>query len=237
MVLLETGGPATAAAAAAHHFGRSVGVAAVTAAHHTVAVAQSESGRTVLPESKSLIQGLVDYEYFSKQRSLAEIVQHALLEPHPSFKLFAYEDLWSWVLFTVLFIALVIFDNCWLMRNHRVLTFKQACSYMLFWVGCAVAFNVWIFARYGGDSAYQWATGYLLEWMLSVDNLFVFHMVFDMYGCPDQLKHKPLFWGIVGAVVFRILAFGNLGICFRAFVGIWILEIWAFVFTRVWPFL
>jgi tellurite resistance protein TerC len=47
-------------------------------------------------------------------------------------------------------------------------------------------------------------TGYLLEWMLSFDNLFVFHLIFQSYACPDELKHKPLFWGICGAVFFRL---------------------------------
>ena len=49
--------------------------------------------------------------------------------------------------------------------------------------------------------------GYILEWMLSVDNLFVFHMIFDIYGTPDQLKHKPLFYGIIGAIFFRMVFF------------------------------
>merc|ERR1719161_2538313 len=48
-------------------------------------------------------------------------------------------------------------------------------------------------------------SGYLLEWMLSFDNLFVFHLIFETYKTPDNLKHKPLYWGICGAVFFRLV--------------------------------
>jgi tellurite resistance protein TerC len=50
----------------------------------------------------------------------------------------------------------------------------------------------------------MWMSGYMLEWMLSFDNLFVFHMIFSVYCCPDNLKHRPLYLGIMGAVVFRL---------------------------------
>jgi tellurite resistance protein TerC len=57
----------------------------------------------------------------------------------------------------------------------------------------------------GTNNAFNWMTGYLLEWMLSFDNLFVFHLIFQSYATPDFLKHKPLFWGICGAVFFRLI--------------------------------
>ena len=58
---------------------------------------------------------------------------------------------------------------------------------------------------YGPNQAFMWMSGYMLEWMLSFDNLFVFHMIFTIYGCPDHLKHRPLFLGICGAVFFRLI--------------------------------
>merc|ERR1719380_39160 len=57
----------------------------------------------------------------------------------------------------------------------------------------------------GHSSAFAWGSGYLLEWMLSFDNIFVFHLIFQVYNTPDELKHKPLFWGICGAVFFRLI--------------------------------
>merc|ERR1719401_742157 len=69
----------------------------------------------------------------------------------------------------------------------------------------AASFCGWVSYAKGANSGYMWMTGYLLEWMLSFDNLFVFHMIFSVYGCPDNLKHRPLYLGILGAVVFRLV--------------------------------
>merc|ERR1719473_1517908 len=69
----------------------------------------------------------------------------------------------------------------------------------------AFAFCGYIYFRNGSASAFDWSSGYMLEWMLSFDNLFVFHMIFQTYATPDHLKHKPLFWGICGAVFFRLV--------------------------------
>merc|ERR1719218_316165 len=69
----------------------------------------------------------------------------------------------------------------------------------------AFCFCGWISYTRGESQAYMWMSGYLLEWMLSFDNLFVFHMIFSVYGCPDNLKHRPLYLGIMGAVVFRLV--------------------------------
>merc|ERR1719305_848986 len=82
-----------------------------------------------------------------------------------------------------------------------------AVVYTLFWVACACAFCGWVYWYYSPSSAFMWMSGYLLEWMLSFDNLFVFHLIFNVYGTPSHLKHKPLFWGIVGAIVFRMIFF------------------------------
>ena len=57
---------------------------------------------------------------------------------------------------------------------------------------------------YSQAHAFMWMSGYMLEWMLSFDNLFVFHMIFQVYGCPDNQKHRALFLGICGAVFFRV---------------------------------
>merc|ERR1719460_1241062 len=68
----------------------------------------------------------------------------------------------------------------------------------------AASFCVWISYSRGTNSGYMWMSGYMLEWMLSFDNLFVFHLIFSVYGTPDNLKHRPLYLGILGAVVFRL---------------------------------
>lgn len=117
------------------------------------------------------------------------------------------EDKPHWIVFFTVFFILIIFDNVVLNRGHEKISFGKACLYTLFFIFCALCFNVYIYHVRGKYDAIQWGTGYLLEWMLSVDNLFVFHRVFQIFKTPDEQKHKPLFWGIVGAIVFRMAFF------------------------------
>jgi len=80
-----------------------------------------------------------------------------------------------------------------------------------FWFGVAVLYNIRVVRVAGSDLAVQWCTGYLLEWMLSLDNLFVFHLVFKVYKTPDDLMHRALFLGLIGAVLFRMFFFLAMG--------------------------
>jgi len=121
------------------------------------------------------------------------------------YTLFQWKDWPAWVIFTSIFCCLIIFDNVILNRNPAALTVKRAVAYTLFWVACAGVFCGWVAWWYSSASAYMWWSGYMLEWMLSFDNLFVFHLVFTTYACPDNLKHRPLFFGIIGAVVMRLV--------------------------------
>jgi len=75
------------------------------------------------------------------------------------------------------------------------------------WVGIGMAFNFVIIVRKGNVSGIEWFTGYCLEWLLSMDNLFVFHIIFRLYGTPREALHKALFFGIVGAIVSRLCFF------------------------------
>mmetsp|Transcript_50695 Transcript_50695/g.122037 ORF Transcript_50695/g.122037 Transcript_50695/m.122037 type:complete len:440 (-) Transcript_50695:242-1561(-) len=120
------------------------------------------------------------------------------------YTLFRYEDWPAWLTFTAVFICLIVLDNMIMNRNPHALTIKRAVAYTLFWVLCAGAFCGWVYWYYGANQAFMWASGYMLEWMLSFDNLFVFHLIFSVYATPDHLKHKPLFLGICGAVGFRL---------------------------------
>jgi len=93
-----------------------------------------------------------------------------------------------------------------------------------FWVLAGVLFGLKVLFFMGSEKALQWYSGYTLEWMLSLDNLFIFHLVFRTYGTPPPQMHKALFVGILGAVVMRLLMF---------MVGYTLLD--AFSWVR-WPF-
>jgi predicted tellurium resistance membrane protein TerC len=121
------------------------------------------------------------------------------------YTLFRAEDWAAWVTFSCVFACLIIFDNQVLNRNPKALTMGTAVAFTVFWVFVAFAFCGWVHWSLGPTPAFQWMSGYMLEWMLSFDNLFVFHMIFSVYGTPDQMKHKPLYLGICGAVFFRLV--------------------------------
>mmetsp|Transcript_13792 Transcript_13792/g.28848 ORF Transcript_13792/g.28848 Transcript_13792/m.28848 type:complete len:423 (-) Transcript_13792:129-1397(-) len=130
---------------------------------------------------------------------------HAALAPDNHYTLFRSSDWAAWLTFTTIFAGLIVFDNAVLNRNPQALTISRAVLYTFFWVLCACGFCGWVYWWYGENQAWMWMSGYLLEWMLSFDNLFVFHMIFSVYATPDHLKHKPLYLGICGAVFFRLV--------------------------------
>jgi len=86
-------------------------------------------------------------------------------------------------------------------------TFNWHMAAIGIWFLAAVGFNLVVLAIEGEQQAFQWASGYMLEWMLSMDNLFVFHLVFAAYQTPADQIHKAAFVGIMGAVVMRMVFF------------------------------
>jgi len=132
-------------------------------------------------------------------------VGQATYEGDGDYHLFRSQDTTAWITFSIIFAVLIIFDNFVLHRSNKALSLGQAALYTLFWVVCAGGFCGYIFYMRGHAQAFNWGSGYLLEWMLSFDNIFVFHLIFKIYSTPDELKHKPLFWGICGAVFFRLI--------------------------------
>jgi tellurite resistance protein TerC len=142
--------------------------------------------------------------FFSFQDGFLNTV-HAMFQKDNHYTLFRAEDLSAWVTFTAVFFVLIAFDNCVLHRNPRALTIGWACMYTLFWIGCACGFCGYVYYHWGREQAYMWMSGYIIEWLLSFDNLFVFHLIFNSYATPDHLKHRPLYLGICGAVFFRLL--------------------------------
>jgi len=143
------------------------------------------------------------YLYHSFQDGLKFTFNEAFQKDN-HYTLFRSEDKVAWFTFTAVFIALIALDNCILNRNPKALTMGRAIMFTVFWVLCAAAFCGWVYWYYGQNQAFMWMSGYMLEWMLSFDNLFVFHMIFSVYQTPDHLKHRPLYLGICGAIVFRL---------------------------------
>jgi len=158
---------------------------------------------SLVADRRSLVAGsqyLIGSFEVAAQQTWAEA-----LTKDPSYTLFRSEDWPAWVTFSIAFMCLITFDNFVLCRNPQSMTITKAVVYTCFWISTACAFCGWVYWYYGPNQAFMWMSGYMLEWMLSFDNLFVFHMIFTIYGTPDHLKHRPLFLGICGAVFFRLI--------------------------------
>ncbi|MCL2148179.1 MAG: TerC/Alx family metal homeostasis membrane protein [Methanomassiliicoccaceae archaeon] len=110
-----------------------------------------------------------------------------------------------WAVFFAVIIAMFAIDLGVLNRGARHMSVKRALGMTALWVGLALSFGVLIYFEMGADSAAKYITAYVIEEMLSVDNLFVFIVIFGYFCVPDAYQHKALFYGVVGAFVFRAL--------------------------------
>lgn len=110
-----------------------------------------------------------------------------------------------WILFNVFVLALLVLDLFVLNKKNHVLSIKEALWWSAFWVALAVLFNlgIYFFHPRHKDAAIEFLVGYLIEESLSVDNLFVFMLIFNYFRVPPQYQRKVLFWGIIGALVLR----------------------------------
>jgi tellurite resistance protein TerC len=108
-----------------------------------------------------------------------------------------------WVGFGAFVVLMLALDLGVFHRKAHAVTSKEAAIWSAVWVGLALAFNGLVFWRWGTDTGEAFFTGYLIEKALSVDNLFVFYMIFTAFAVPPAYQHKLLFWGIVGALLLR----------------------------------
>jgi tellurite resistance protein TerC len=108
-----------------------------------------------------------------------------------------------WLGFTALVVGLLVVDLGVLNRRSHVLSFKEAMTWSSGVIGMAGLFGLFILWREGGQAALEYYTGYLIEFSLSVDNLFVFILIFSYFGVPAAAQPKVLNWGILGAIVMR----------------------------------
>jgi tellurite resistance protein TerC len=108
-----------------------------------------------------------------------------------------------WSGFIALIVALIAIDLGAHRNQHTAMPTRSALIWSAVWIGVALAFGVFVWAHRGADDAIAYYTGYLIEKSLSVDNLFVFLLVFRQFGVPAGEQHRVLTWGIFGALIFR----------------------------------
>jgi tellurite resistance protein TerC len=108
-----------------------------------------------------------------------------------------------WISFNLFVLALLALDLGVFNRKAHVISTREAAIWSAIWIGLALAFNVVVYVWQGSEVALQFLTGYLIEKSLSVDNIFVFVLLFASFGVPAAYQHRVLFWGVLGALVMR----------------------------------
>jgi tellurite resistance protein TerC len=112
-------------------------------------------------------------------------------------------NLWMWGGFLALIFFFLALDLGLFHKRDEVISARQAMGWMVVWAVTALIFDGFVWWRFGGTKAIEFLTGYLIELSLSVDNLFVFVLVFATFAIPPKLQHRVLFWGILTALVLR----------------------------------
>jgi tellurite resistance protein TerC len=112
---------------------------------------------------------------------------------------------WAWAGFIVFICAMLALDLGVFSRKEEAPSFKKAVAWSVVWISLAVAFSFLLSFWHGSETAELFIGGYILELALSVDNLFIFVLVFAHFNIPPQYQHRVLFWGILGAVIMRAI--------------------------------
>src|SRR3712207_917925 len=111
---------------------------------------------------------------------------------------------WAWAGFAVFILLMLALDLGVLNRNAHVVTYREAATWSAVWVTLAMIFAALVFWREGAETGFEFLTGYIIELSLSVDNLFVFLLLFSYFKVPAKYQHRVLFWGVMGALVMRM---------------------------------
>jgi tellurite resistance protein TerC len=115
-----------------------------------------------------------------------------------------HEILW-FIGFNIFVVAMLVLDLKVFHRKAHEVTIKEAVIWTFFWIALSLLFNLGIYHIQDAHTALSFLTGYLLEKSLSVDNLFVFLLIFSYFNVKSKYQHRVLFWGIIGALIMRAL--------------------------------
>ncbi|CAA9410140.1 MAG: Integral membrane protein TerC [uncultured Rubrobacteraceae bacterium] len=110
---------------------------------------------------------------------------------------------WTWAGFTALILVLLVLDLLVVARGSREISFRQATILSVFWIFLALLFGAVVFVLAGPERGSEYLAGYVIEKSLSVDNVFVFALIFSYFAVPARYQYRVLFWGVVGALVLR----------------------------------
>ncbi len=112
-------------------------------------------------------------------------------------------NLWLWVAFNLVVAGMLALDLGVFHRRSHAVGVREALTWTAVWIGLAMAFNLGIYLTLGPTPALEFLTGYLIEKSLSLDNIFVFVLIFGFFQVPARYQHRVLFWGVLGALAMR----------------------------------
>jgi tellurite resistance protein TerC len=116
--------------------------------------------------------------------------------------------IWAWAGFGIFILLMLALDLGILNRKAHAITYREATTWSAIWVSLALIFAGIVFWKEGRQTGLEFLTGYVIELSLSVDNLFVFLLIFSYFRVPAKYQHRVLFWGVLGALVMRITMIG-----------------------------
>src|SRR5690606_28151476 len=114
-------------------------------------------------------------------------------------------NMWLWTGFNVFILLMLVVDLAVFHRKSHEVKMKEDLIWTGVWIALAMLFNYGIYYYEGKEKALEFLTGYLIEKSLSIDNIFVFILIFSYFNVPSKYQHKVLFWGILGALIMRAL--------------------------------
>lgn len=113
--------------------------------------------------------------------------------------------IWLWLGFAVFILIMLAIDLGLFSKKVHTPTYKETLTWSVIWVSLALGFNLFVWYDFGTSKAKEFFTGYLIELSLSVDNLFVFLLVFTYFKVKPEVQHRVLFWGVLGALIMRMI--------------------------------
>ncbi len=112
-------------------------------------------------------------------------------------------NLYFWIGFHVFILIMLALDLGLFNKHAHKVSLKEALTMSAIWISLALLFNLLVYFEFGKERAMEFLTGYVIEYSLSVDNIFVFILIFSFFAVDERYQHKVLFWGILGALVMR----------------------------------
>ena len=108
-----------------------------------------------------------------------------------------------WIVFNAVIFSMLALDLTVINKKAHTIALKEALIWSGVWIALALIFNIFVLIEFGKTKALEFLTGYVIEYSLSIDNIFVFILIFSYFSVKPQYQHKILFWGILGALIMR----------------------------------